>query len=34
MEAIQVQDGKPVVIYPEESAAGELIAPLPDWESR
>jgi len=34
MEAIQVQDGKPVVIFPEESADGELIAPMPDWESR
>ena len=34
MEAIQVQEGKPVVIYPEESAAGELIAPMPDWKSR
>jgi branched-chain amino acid transport system substrate-binding protein len=34
MEAIQVQDGKPVVIYPEDSAEGDLIAPFPTWESR
>jgi branched-chain amino acid transport system substrate-binding protein len=34
MAVIQVQDGKPQVVYPEESKQADPIVPLPDWQSR